>query len=213
MLTQEKGCGPKKQPNGSAYTSSSSSSTSSSPSGASSSGPSPATKSKSHITYYNCNQKGHYSNECPLPKKKPPASLNSLDNLTPTPPAQPSGDSLSALHTDDLYEEYNHAINELQADSLFQLDANNDNSSFDKIRVPALINNHPVSAFLDTGTSHSFIDLETAKKFHIRFHPLKSSVTLGANNSVAEAHSVALSVSVACGKLHFRHHFHILSLS
>ncbi|KAL6072898.1 Zinc finger, CCHC-type [Balamuthia mandrillaris] len=157
----------RKQPNGSGNTSSSSSSTSSSPSGASSSGPSPATKSKSHITCYNCNQKGHYSNECLLPKKKPPALLNSLDDSTPSPPAQPSGNSLSALHTDDSYEEYNHAINKLQADSLFQLDANNDDSSFDKICVPALINNHLVSAFLDTGASRLFIDLETAKKFHV----------------------------------------------
>ncbi|KAL6068031.1 hypothetical protein QOT17_008512 [Balamuthia mandrillaris] len=202
----------RKQPNGLANTSSSSSGTSFTPSGAPSSGPSPATKSKSHVTCYNCNQKGHYSNECPLPKKKPPALLNSLDDSTPTPPAQPSGDSLSTLHTNDLYEEYNRAINKLQADSLFQLNTS-DNSSFSKICVPALVNNHLVFTFLDTGASCSFIDLETAKKFHVQFHLLKSSITLGANNSVAEVHGVVLSILVACGKLHFRHHFRILSLS
>ncbi|KAL6046322.1 hypothetical protein QOT17_022270 [Balamuthia mandrillaris] len=156
----------RKQPNGSANTSSLFG-TSSSLSGAPSSGLSPATKPKSHIIYYNYNQKGHYSNECLLPKKKLPALLNSLDNSTPIPLVQPSGDCLSAFHTNDLYKEYNHAINEFQANSLFQLDANNNDSSFDKIHVLPLINNHPVSAFLDTGASHLFIDLETAKKFHI----------------------------------------------
>ncbi|KAL6046493.1 hypothetical protein QOT17_022183 [Balamuthia mandrillaris] len=142
---------------------------------------------KSHIIYYNCNQKGHYSNECLLPKKKLPALLNSLDNSTPIPLVQPSGDCLSALHTNDLYKEYNHAINEFQADSLFQLDANNNDSSFDIIH--------------------------TAKKFHIRFHLLKSSMILGANNLVAEVQYMALSVPVTCGKLHFHHHFCILLLS